>query len=185
MARNQPGELQMVKFQSWAAAALVVGFAIIIAACGGDDANTPKPATRPSKPEPPLTVEPSGEGEIRYSGETESGDAFKAQIGGAVSLPVDFGSDLPAYPGAVTQSAIETTGGTAIAALESDADADDIIDFYRDHLDGKGWSIEGVDDLGRGQLLTATKGERRVMVNVESMDQGARFTMSVGAGNAN
>jgi hypothetical protein len=183
MAHNQPGEFQMVKFQSWAAAALVIGFAITIAACGGDD-EAPKPATRPSKPEPPLTVESSGEGEIRYSGETESGDEFKAQIGGDVSLPVDFGSDLPAYPGAVTQSAIETTGGTAIAALESDASADDIIDFYRDHLGGNGWSIESVDDLGRGTLLTATKGEHRVMVNAESMDQGARFTLSVGAGNA-
>jgi hypothetical protein len=180
----------MVELQSRAAAALVIGFAFAVVACGGDDNDASKPgdqgtAASQSKTDPSLSVEPSEEGEIRYSGETGSGDTFKAQIGGEVSLPVDFGSDLPAYPGAVAQSAIETTGGTAIAALETDGSADDIIDFYRDSLSRNGWSIESVNDLGRGRLLTATKEDRRVMVNAEDIDQGTRFTLSVGAGPAN
>jgi hypothetical protein len=181
----------MVKVQSGAAAALVIGCAFAVAACGSDDDNmTPKleerkAAAGQSKPERRLTLEPSGDGEIRYTGETESGDTFKAQIGGDVPLPSDFGSDLPAYPGAMIQSAIETTGGTAVAALESDASADDIIDFYRDRLSSNGWSIESANDLGRGRLLTATKDERQVMVNAEDMDRGARFTLSVGTGPAN
>ncbi|MBW2665328.1 MAG: hypothetical protein JRE13_03480 [Deltaproteobacteria bacterium] len=178
----------MVKFQHWAATALVIGFTFVVAACGGDDdekapkLEEPKPAALPSKPEPPLTVEPSSEGEIRYSGETASGGAFTAQMGGDVSLPSNFGSDLPSYPGAVVQSAIETTGGMSVAALESDASASDIIDFYRDQLSSNGWSVEAVNDLGRAKLLAATKGERRVMINAENMDQGTRFTLSVGAG---
>ncbi len=50
----------MVKFQHWAATALVIGFTFVVAACGGDDdekapkLEEPKPAARPSKPEPPL-----------------------------------------------------------------------------------------------------------------------------------
>jgi hypothetical protein len=181
----------MLKLESWTVAVPVIGLALAIAACGGDDdTKTPeiekgKPPAATSKPARPLTVDPSDEGEIRYSGETESGDEFKAQIGGDVSLPVDFGNDLPAYPGSVPQSAIETTGGVAIAALESDASAEEIIDFYRDRLNGNGWSIEGVSDLARGRLLTATKDGRRVMVNTENMDQGVRFTLSLGTEGAN
>jgi hypothetical protein len=181
----------MLKLESWTVAVLVIGFALAVTACGGDDdPKTPeiekgKPPATTSKPGRPMTVEPSEEGEIRYSGEMESGDKFKAQMGGEVSLPTDFGSDLPAYPGSVPQSAIETTAGLAIAALESDASADDIIDFYRDQLSGNGWSIEGVNDIGRGRLLTATKDGRRVMVNAESMDQGTRFSLSLGTGAAN
>jgi hypothetical protein len=181
----------MLKLKSWVVAALVIGLALAVAACGGDDdtkapeVEKEKPSATASKPARPLTVDSSNEGEIRYSGETESGDKFKAQLGGEVSLPADFGSDLPAYPGSVPQSAIETTGGTAIAALESDASVDDIIDFYRDRLSGNGWSIEGVNDLGRSRLLTATKDGRRVMVNADRMDQGTRFSLSLGTGAAN
>jgi|GEM_PF-1993876 len=189
MAAIEWGDFQMVKFQFRVAVALILGLALAVSACGGDDKTAPqagerKPAAAPIKPEPPLNAEAGSEGEIRYSGETESGDAFKAQIGGDVSVPSDFGSDLPAYPGAVAQSAIETTGGTAIAAFESAASADDIIEFYRDRLTAEGWSVEGVNDLGRGKLLTATKDGRRAMVNTERMDQGTRFMLSLGSGPA-
>jgi hypothetical protein len=182
----------MVKFRSWAAVALAIALAFAVTACGGDEEEkapklaTKKPAAARAAPQLPMKVDPGPtEGAIRYSGETESGDEFKAQIGGEVSLPSEFGSDLPAYPGAVAQSAIETTAGIAIAALESDASADDIIDFYREQLSNNGWSIEGTSDLGRGSLLTATKGERRAMVNAEDMDEGTRFTLSLGAGSSN
>ena len=179
----------MLKLQSQTAAALVIAFAVVACGGGDDDKKAPeleerKPAASQSEPSPPMTAEPGDNDEIRYSGETESGETFKAQIGGDVSLPTDFGDDLPAYPGAVAQSAMETTGGMAIAALESDASADDIIDFYRGRLSGNGWSIESVNDFGRGRLLAATKDDRRVMVNAEKMDRGTRITLSVGAGSA-
>jgi len=180
----------MVEFRNWVTAAMAIGLALSVAACGGDgeeatELEQPKAPAIPVVREAPLRVDPAGEGEIRYSGETESGDTFKAQIGGDVTLPAEFGSDLPAFPDAVAQSAIETTGGTAIAAFESDADADDIVDFYREQLSAQGWSVEGVSDLGRGSLVTATKDGRRVMVNVEGMDEGSRFMLSVETGSQN
>ena len=176
----------MFRFESWAAAALLVGFTFTVAACGGDDDEKApglaeqKPAAAESKAQPPSAVEPDTEDEIRYTGETESGDTFKAQFGGDVSLPSEFGSDMPAYPGSVIHSAMETTSGTAIVALESDASAEEIIDFYRDQLSGNGWSIESVNNVGRGVYLDATKGKRRVVVNAETLDRGTRLTLSIG-----
>jgi hypothetical protein len=179
----------MFEFRNWTVAAMAIGLAFSVAACGGDDeeeqkSDPVKSTTAPVKPGVPLNLEPGEQGEIRYSGETEAGDTFKAQLGGDVTLPDEFGGDLPAYPGAVAQSAMETTGGTAIAALESDASASEIVDFYRDQLSSNGWKVEGVSDLGRGRLLTATKGDRRVMVNTEDMDKGARITLTIRTGDS-
>jgi hypothetical protein len=178
----------MLSLNHRALAALITGIALALAACGEkekelteEQAESMAASSRltPPVPKEPL-VTPNESGEIRYTGETEAGESFSAQIGGDVELPGLFGSDVPAYPGAVPTSAMETGGGTAIAALDSDAGVDDITDFYREQLSGNGWSIQSEYNLGRGKFLTATKDGRRLMVNAEGMDQGSRVTLTIG-----
>jgi len=130
----------MAKVERWTLAALVAGIALMVAACGGEEPKGPSPgkieaaqkggATPPPGEEPP----PNADREIRYEGKTQMGESFSAQMGGDVELPASFGSDVPDFPGATATSAMETVGGTAIAALDSEADQDDIVDFYRARL---------------------------------------------------
>lgn len=178
----------MTKIERWALAALVTGIALTLSACGGEEPEGPTPAeveatqkassTPPQPPTKPI-VEPDEKGEIRYSGNTQTGESFTAQIGGDVELPSAFGADVPTFPGSTATSAMETGGGTAIAALDTEADRDDVVDFYRDQLGSQGWSIVDENELGRGTFVTATKDGRRILVNVESRDQGSRVTLSI------
>jgi hypothetical protein len=176
----------MAKVERWTLAALVAGIALMVAACGGEEPKGPSPekiaaaqkggATPSPAAEPP----PNADREIRYDGKTETGESFSAQIGGDVELPASFGSDVPGFPGATATSAMETVGGTAIAALDTEADQDDIVDFYREQLGSKGWEIVDENEIGRGTFLTATKDDRRLVVNTEGRDKGSRITLSIG-----
>jgi len=182
----------MIKLRRWSAIAVLTGIAFALAACGGDEKEVKPPAqaegtkakkTSPtssgSAPTPQPSPPPAARDEIRYAGETESGDAFEAQFGGEVTLPRSFGADLPAYPGSTPTSAMETGGGTAMAALDSDASLDEILGFYREKLTDGGWSIGGDNEVGRGRILTATKGDRQVIINAETTDAGSRITLSI------
>ena len=181
----------MISIQRWAIAAGAIGLTVSLAACGGKEEAPEGAEEATSKaalakalselpPEQRPKIERGESGEIRYEGQTESGEKFMAQLGGEVILPATFPKDLPLYPNAVPFSAMETGGGASFLSLNSDAQAPDVYKFYKEKLPASGWTIENEVNLGGQRVLTAVKGDRKAVVNIESTTKGARIGFMLG-----
>lgn len=179
----------MFSIHRWAIATAAMGFAAcLVAGCGGKE-ESPKAATAPAAaPAPKKAIVPEkrpqivrgDEGEIRYSGETESGESFEAQLGGKVTLPKSFPEDIPVYPNSVPFSSMETGGGTAIVSLDVEAKPSDVYSFYKEKLAAAGWKLQNELNIGGGRAVTAIKGDRKAVLNVESTEKGTRFGFMFG-----
>jgi hypothetical protein len=175
----------MISIQRWAIAAGAIGFtALCFGACGGKEDAPEQSALDKARsalpPEQRSNIEVGESGEIRYDGQTESGEEFTAQIGGEVTLPGIFPEDLPLYPNAVPFSAMETGGGSAFVNLDSASRAPDVYEFYKEKLPASGWTIENEVNLGGQRVLTAVKGDRKAVVQIESTEKGARIGFMLG-----
>jgi hypothetical protein len=172
------GILSMISIQRWAIAVGAIGFtALCFGACGGEEEAPEQAALEKAldalPPEQRPKVERGESGEIRYEGQTKTGEKFVAQLGGNVMLPANFPEDLPLYPNAVPFSAMET-GGTTILSLDSDKQAPEVYGFYKEQLPASGWTIENELNVGGQRVLTAIKGDRKAVVQIESTEKGAR-----------
>jgi hypothetical protein len=179
----------MVSIHRWAIAAGITGFATcLLTACGGQEESSKDAARQRAveraraalTPEPPLEIERGEKGEIRYSGETRAGESFEAQLGGDVVLPKSFPQDIPVYPNAVPFSAMEIGGGTSIVSLDSDAKPSEVYEFYKEKLAASGWKLENELTVGGGRVLTAVKGDRKAVLNIEGTEDGTRFGFMLG-----
>lgn len=174
----------MVSIQRRAIAASVTLLAAcFLVACGGEETPPKEAVTRsgpPPTPDPRPRIERGEDGEIRYTGETNAGESFKAQLGGDVELPEIFPKDIPIFPNAVLFSAMETGGGTAIVSLDSEAKPSAIYEFYKQKLAGTAWRIENELNVGGGRVLTVIQGDRKVVLNIERSEKGSRFGFMLG-----
>ena len=174
----------MVSIQRRAiATGVTVLAAFFLVACGGDETPPKEAVTRKGPappPDPRPQIERGEDGEIRYAGETNTGESFRAQLGGDVELPEVFPKDIPIFPNAVLFSAMETGGGTAMVSLDSEAQPAAIYEFYKQKLEGAAWRIENELNVGGGRVLTALKGDRKVVLNIERTEKGSRFGFMVG-----
>ena len=175
----------MISIQHWA---ITLGAAALTTLCFGgcgDTEDAPDQAALdkalealPQEQRP--TVEHSESGEIRYEGQTGSGEKYVAQLGGNVMLPANFPEDLPLYPDAVPFAAMETGGGTTIVSLDSDKQAPEVYRFYKEQLPASGWKIENEVNVGGQRVLTTIKGDRKAVVQIESTEKGARIGFVLG-----
>lgn len=175
----------MISIQRRAMAAAAIGLAaLLLAACGGREEEPKQSAVDKAlaalPPEQRPKIEQREDGAIRYEGQTQAGEKFVAQLGGHVTMPPSFPSDLPLYPGAVPFSAMETGSGTTIVGLDSADQAPQVYGFYEDRLPASGWTIENELNLLDKRVLTATKGDVKAVIQIESVAKGARiaFTLS-------
>ena len=181
-------------------AGTVCGAAFWLVACGsGDEASPEAPPEAPSEvpaasgtkdprakaleklgPEHRANFEESKEGEIRYSGKTESGDPFVAQLGGDIEIPENFFEEISAYPEAVPFSMMDAGGGVTMVTLDSTDDASEIYEFYKTNLADSGWTLENDLTVSGGRILRALKDGRRTVVHIQDSDGGTRigFMMS-------
>jgi len=170
----------MISIQRRVIAAGAIGLAaLFVGACGGEK-ETPnrsslEKALDALPPEERPKIERGESGEIRYEGQTQSGERYVAQLGGHVTMPASFPADLPLYPGAVPFSAMETGGGTTIVSLDSEDQAPQVAGFYEDRLPASGWKIEDDLSLGGKRVLTASKGDLKVVVQIEGIEKGSRI----------
>ena len=172
----------MISIQRWAIAASVTALtALCLAACGGKEEESALEKARSALPpaQDPKIVEGES-GEIRYEGQTESGEEFKAQIGGDVTLPASFPEDLPTYPNSVPFSAMETGGGTTFLSLDSDEQPPAVYEFYKEKLPASGWRIESELNVAGQRVLTVIKGDREAVVQIESTETGTRVAFMLG-----
>lgn len=170
----------MISIQRWAiAAGATVLTALCLVACDDKEDAPAESALEKARPAlPPAQrpeIVPGEKGEIRYEGQTQSGDEFKAQIGGEVTLPATFPEDFPLYPNAVPFSAMETGGGSTFVSLDSDAQPPDVYRFYKEKLPASGWTIESELNVAGQRVLTVTKGDLEVLVQIEGTETGARI----------
>jgi len=174
------GILSMISIQRWAIALGAAGLAALcFGACGGkEDApeqSAMDKALSALPPEQRPKIERGEKGEIRYEGQTQAGEKYVAQLGGNVTLPANLPEDLPLYPNAVPFSAMETGGGTTILSLDSDEQAPEVYGFYKEQLPASGWTIENELNVGGQRVLTATKGDRKAVIQIESTEKGTRI----------
>ena len=170
----------MISIQRWAiAVGAIVFIALCFGACGGEKDAPEKSALDKAlsalPPEQRPKIERGEKGEIRYEGQTQAGEKYVAQLGGNVTLPSNFPEDIPLYPDAVPFSAMETGGGTTILSLDSDEQAPEVYGFYKEQLPASGWTIENELNVGGQRVLTAIKGDRKAVIQIESTDKGTRI----------
>jgi len=175
----------MTSLERWAITAVVTCMATcLLAACGGQEEPTEStlaektPLEKAMEQLPPdqmPVIERGEDGAIRNSGKTETGEFFKAQLGGDVAMPETFPDDLPVYPNAVPFSAMETGGGTAIVSLESEAAPVAIYEFYKEQLPASGWTLEGELNIGEDRVLSGIKAGRKVVIHIEVTEDGTRI----------
>ena len=137
----------MISIQRCAIALGAIGLtALCISACGRKE-EAPKrsavgEATEALPPEQQAKVVRGANGEIRYEGQTLTGEKYVAQMGGHVTMPASLPADFPLYPGAVPFSAMEIGGGTTIVGLDTQDKAPDVYSFYEDRLPASDWRID-------------------------------------------
>ena len=135
---------------------LVATLALLLGlACGGD----------PEEPVAPTGGAESGE-EVTWSGETEKGDHYEAQIGGEVEVPNDFPSDIPLYPESTPMATLDAGDHGSILALQTSVEPEEVFEFYRNELPNQGWAIENEAAFGDQYVLGVTKGERSANVTI-------------------
>ena len=130
--------------------ALLVGLA-----CGGD----------PEEPVASSGGSESGE-EVTWSGETEEGEVYEAQIGGEVEVPNDFPSDIPLYPASTPMASLDAGDHGRVLALTTSEAPEDVFEFYRTELPKQGWSIENEAAFGEQYVLGVAKETRTASVTI-------------------
>ncbi|HTT63096.1 MAG TPA: hypothetical protein VMG35_14680 [Bryobacteraceae bacterium] len=94
-------------------------------------------------------------------------------------VPDDYPKDVPIYsPAKVVMSQSASEKNTRNLMLESADAADKIVDFYKKGLDSSGWKTESTVATAQLTMLTATKGQRQVVLQI-SDNGGQRGIMQV------
>ena len=104
------------------------------------------------------------------------------QVGENVQLPAGFPKDMPIYPGAKLQSAIDTKEGYSITYIVENVTAEQMQAWYKSELAKSGWTNE-MDKMGGGFFpvkkapyagviaVVAEKGVGHVTINVGTEKQ--------------
>jgi len=94
-------------------------------------------------------------------------------------VPDDYPKDVPIYsPAKVVMSQSASEKNTRNLMLESADAADQIVAFYKKGLDGNGWKTESTMTTAQLTVLTATKEQRQVVLQITDSD-GKRGIMQV------
>jgi len=94
-------------------------------------------------------------------------------------VPDDYPKDVPIYsPAKVVMSQSTSEKNARNLMMESADTEDQIVDFYKKRLDGNGWKTESTMATAQLTILSATKDNRQVMLQI-SDSGGKRGIMQV------
>jgi hypothetical protein len=104
---------------------------------------------------------------------------------GPGKVPEDFPSDFPVYKNAVVKKYAPIVPANPklgnVLTLETPDAKGEALDFYREQLPAKGWTVE--KPLSNApDSLTACKGERRISVSVLDSQTGTKHTTLIQLG---
>ena len=105
--------------------------------------------------------------------------ATAAKVESSQKVPADFPKDFPIYKDATVRSygpIIRSNPGLGnVLALQTPDSKTKVLEFYRTELPANGWKLETF--AGAPDSLAASKGERRISVNVSEPAGGKHTTL--------
>jgi hypothetical protein len=180
----------MTSIRHWAlVAGFTCGAAFWLIACGGDDETAAPDAKESAEarldslrekalselgPEHRAHFEDTENGEIRYSGQTESGEPFIAQMGGEIDVPEGFFDEVPLYPESVPISMMDVGEGMAMVTVETADVSQDVYEYYKAQLQDSGWVVENDITVFGGRILRAIRNGRRATLHIQEAEAGTR-----------
>lgn len=115
---------------------------------------------------------------------------IKGENGGTVtygdtSLPADWPSDAPVYPGAkITfsgSSSANADGKTAATvALTTSDSSDKVSSYYKDQIAAKGWTIKGTAQAQGTTSISAEKDTRQLIIIIGASENLTSISISTG-----
>ena len=138
----------------------MISMAALATACGSGESETaPSPGSAPEA-----------------SGAAPASDTTPAVL--SDSLPADYPSDLPAYPGAVPGKALGIPGTAMLVTFETQDPASDVVAYLARELDEQGWKVN--EEGGR---LEASKDARTANFRFDpSARGGTTISVSIAGG---
>lgn len=148
---------------------VVIGVVVVLALLGFAVQNAGFMAMRAAG----VNVVPNADGTGAYTVTTNEGTAT---VGGN-KMPDNWPSDAPGnFVGATIQysgSSNPQTGQTGAAVMyTASASVSAVVDFYKQELAAKGWSVEGTANMGVATVLSAKKGDRTFGVQITDAGNG-------------
>jgi uncharacterized protein YneF (UPF0154 family) len=134
-----------------------------------------------------VTVGLTGEGEAAALTVTKDGEETM-RIGGG-EAPSDLPDWVPVYPDAELEGTFSATSEESLTGsfrFEVSDSVDEVMAFYADRLEAKGWTVRRSDYSGpesKGGQLTATRDNQGVTVMVSSTTSGAETVVNYNQGN--
>ena len=154
----------MLVRKNWIGVLALVGAVVFVGACGGQDEKGAGESAggELAAGEPPLTVE----------------DRIEATKPKYDSLPANYPSDLPRYPG-VTVTSVKASGDSGLAVgMESGDDFEKVASFFADTFASEGWTTD-IRNTSNGRAIFADKGNRNATAMVRRHGDGAAVNIIV------
>lgn len=104
------------------------------------------------------------------------------EVGGN-TLPKDWPSDAPAYPGASIQysaSGMQDSGAGQGVMLTTKDSLQTVVDFYTEQMKKNGWTIEGSMNAGTTSTIAGSKDDRVFTVVASNVDGTTNITLALG-----
>jgi hypothetical protein len=152
---------------------LLLFAAAMALACGGDE-------TTVETEDGAFTVE-ADDGGVRISGEKEGVGEVEGLFGEDAKIPDAFPKDVPVYPDATVVAGM-ASGEGGMVTLQTGDDLDEIVAFYREELQGEGWSLESEMNLGGQRILPIEKAGRSGAVHISRKGDDTTILIIVNAG---
>lgn len=95
--------------------------------------------------------------------------------GVAAAIPDNFPEEVPIYPGSVpARGKGADIDGVPVSAVQlmSNDDADTVMDYYVESLEGEGWSVETTDGMGGTRRIAASREGCRIRVLTAPAEEG-------------
>jgi hypothetical protein len=136
----------------------VIGGALLVLSCGGEDVREPEPFAAP-------VVEPTLE---------------VIEDEPAVRLPENFPEDLPIYPHVDRTLGSKADKRAMGAMFESTKPPEEVFQYYQNKLVEQGWEIQGEINLGDQRALNVRKGDEVASVLINYQDGKTQITLLTG-----
>jgi hypothetical protein len=108
---------------------------------------------------------------------TKDGE-MNLSTGGNIKVPAGFPQDVPIYPGAMVQAAVEVPEGFTLRMTTKEAAAK-VVETYLKELPAQKWSKEMSMDMGENSMLTFKKENRTLSVVVSAEKNETSISLSV------
>jgi len=130
-----------------------------------------KPGTSGSKN---LEVEELGEDQLRFRGTSDSGSPFSGQLGGDIEVGQQLAADVPVHPDGQALATMKVEGKDLLL-FQVPRGSSDVERFYREELEGQGWSVDRVlKQKGGLTEIHATKSGQTIIASI-SEQAGTSF----------